>query len=986
MLELVRDCNYEPVNTIELCNIMELNKIMNEKRMNQNFLKVFHQNIRSIAKNFDEIMIFLDQLDTQFDVIVLTETFQGMDYRERFSIQGYRMLYNEGDFNRNDGVIVYLKEDIYCKHALVQIAESRAVQAEIKFGNKSTMVTALYRSPSSREDEFVVHLEHYLKQVNNISSDYHVIIGDMNIDTNKENELVSCYLNTMSEHGYFSMVNENTREQGESRSCIDHIFLRMKNLHRHDECFSGVFDTSITDHKSTMLGIPCKNTEERTHRGGTRTCIKYESVRESLRMHDWSFYYSLDTADKQAYYLTETLSRVIAQSTITMKIRKSENKRKKWITAGLVKSISKKNALHREYKEDPQNNWKKQRYLDYRSLINKLIKIAKRDFYQDEIKNSRNSSKQLWETVKGMNTPERRLPMKDVLCEDGTRIKDDILKADLFNRFFANIGRQYAEKIKKPPTEIPEKIRSGNSFFLTPVDDEEIIIIINSLKSKKSVGIDGIQAEDLKEVAREIAPLLTFLVNGIFQTGQCPQVFKKSIVTPIFKSGNQEMIENYRPISLVTNMSKIFEKALKTRLVSYVEKHDLISRNQFGFRSGMSTNDAIAALTGEIYGHVDQSRPAMCVFLDLARAFDTVDHKQLLETLHDYGIRGNAHQLFESYLKGRTQVVKINGSYSSEAEVVYGIPQGTVIGPLLFLIYMDGVLRMHFKGSMFGFADDTAILFSADSWADLKLIVEHEIGKIKDWFDHRLLTINFNKTHFIPFSSYENQLPEYNRLTINNHGVTMEITRTDNIKYLGVTIDSHLRWDVHICQVSKTLRYMLYKFRYLRSILDITHLKIVYYALVQSRLQYGILSWGGILDTHLTKMEVLQRRILKIMYNRKYDYSSDLVFGESQVLDIRQLYVHDIIVNVYRNRHSLRKIDHEYGTRHKVAGDVQVKKTRKAIGQRNYTYLGNRIFNYLPEAYRTYISTNSEALIRKIFRRYLLTIGREVVHGLISNN
>lgn len=258
--------------------------------------------------------------------------------------------------------------------------------------------------------------------------------------------------------------------------------------------------------------------------------------------------------------------------------------------------------------------------------------------------------------------------------------------------------------------------------------------------------MDGITAEILKETVQIISPLLVHLINIIYKNGTWPNSLKLAVIKPLHKKGDKYIIENYRPISLTSTIAKVLEKSIKHRLVKYLEKFNLLSKKQFGFRQNTSTNDAIAYLTNEIYQSIDSSKPSVCVFIDLAKAFDTISHKRVLEKLRDFGVRGICHKLFSDYLTNRTQYVKIENFLSDPKTVLCGLPQGTVLAPIMFIIYLNDLLTLDIKGSIVSFADDTAIYFKGNSWDEVRQTVEVDLKVIKDWFDENLLTINIDKT------------------------------------------------------------------------------------------------------------------------------------------------------------------------------------------------------------------------------------------------
>lgn len=374
----------------------------------------------------------------------------------------------------------------------------------------------------------------------------------------------------------------------------------------------------------------------------------------------------------------------------------------------------------------------------------------------------------------------------------------------------------------------------------------------------------------------------------------------------------------------------------------------MLSKKQFGFRQNTSTNDAIAYLTNKIYQSIDSSTPSACVFIDLAKAFDTISHKRVLEKLEDFGVRGICHKLFRDYLKNRTQYVNIDNNFSEPKTVLCGLPQGTVLAPIMFIIYLNDILTLDIKGSIISFADDTAIYFTGNSWEEVRHTVEVDLKVIKDWFDENLLTININKTTYLPFCSYTNKLPSFSEICISN--TNLKIQSSQKIKYLGIIIDCHLKWDCHITELVKKLRSLLYKFTTIKNILKAKKpLKAIYYGMIESLLKYGIIGWGGANKFNIKPLIQVQKRFLKIMYERSYRYPTDLLFNESEVLHIRQIYSETILNYHYKHFDRNQIIDHRYDTRHRAEQNIKVSVAQKTIGMKNYSYLAPRLFNIIPE-------------------------------------
>lgn len=944
MNSFIREYSPVTISTYEVDTLSECEQIINLNKKN-NFT-LYHNNIRSLTKNLDEMKVYLSQISTEFDCFVFTETWQLQDI-SLFRLENYNMIYNEGHFNQNDGVVIYLKSGINYESKIIRIGDIKVINVLIYFNNQNLSITAIYRSPSSSPYQFNQDLRNYLNENNTHIHNYKIIVGDINIDILSDLDYSQEYLNIFSEAGYNSVINNYTRVTHSSKSCIDHIFVRSA---QDLDLYEGIIlKSNITDHFATLLNLELEkiNTVE-TKEANFITKINFEKLKILADKENWDeLSKGINDMDVIVDTLIDKLQYIIKGATYKIKVAK---KRKQWITSGLIKSTNRKNYLYKKSCNDPNNIQLKQEYNDYKNKLSTLIKVTKINYFKQQLQKA-NSSKNIWLTINNMtgHQNKNRTEIKKIKNEDDEVItsKKDI--SEEFVKYFTNVGKKLADKIPKSKNTFCTGKREVNSVFFSPTTAEEVKMNIANLKNHTSPGIDGISSDVLKALRDNIAAILAEIINKSIDLGYFPAAFKASIIKPIFKTGDKEKVNNYRPISLLSNLAKVYEKIIKIRMSEYIKKYDLLSEKQFGFRENKSTQDAIAYLTDMIYSSLNKHKKSACVFLDLAKAFDTVSHPQLLQNLEQIGVRGKTYGLMESYLTGRKQTVQIDDIKSEPRLVEYGVPQGTVLGPLLFTIYINNLFEIQSTGHVVSFADDTAIFYEEDDWADLKIKIEKDFSKIKSWFDNKLLTINFDKTKFIPFACYKNSLPNYNNLNIKyDNNKEFNIESTDHIKYLGIYIDCHMRWDVHINYLIKKIRGIIYKFKQIKQILEFNQLKIIYYALIESQLQYGIIGWGGVMNIHLNNLNIIQKRILKIMLNRSPQYPSKLVYAEAKVLDIKFIYCKTLLNYYYKNKNKYNVICHQYSTRLRNIIGLVLPTAVKTLTQKCFTYIIPRLCNILP--------------------------------------
>ena len=393
---------------------------------------------------------------------------------------------------------------------------------------------------------------------------------------------------------------------------------------------------------------------------------------------------------------------------------------------------------------------------------------------------------------------------------NGSHLERDI--ANKFNDYIVSVGPELSKKIERPKFKFTKYLpnNTASSVFFTPVSPAEVYSIIKELKIS-SARLDEIPVKVIKSCSMYISTPLATIINKSFTTGSFPDKVKESKVIPIFKAGDHSENSNYRPISILPAFSKVFETAIKNRLIDYFNSNDILYKKQYGFRKNSSTLLPLLDLTSSVYKAIENNKYCLSIFIDLSKAFDMLNHNILLQKLSCYGIRGPPLDLICSYLSNRKQCVCYNSVFSDFKPVTTGVPQGSVLGPLLFLIYINDLPKTSSVVSFILFADDTTITFSSDNIIELESVLNRELHIISDWFKANKLTLNTKKTNFILFRS---QKSKYHKPSISING--SPILQTNHTKFLGIEIDDTLSYKLHITKLENKISSVigiLYKIR-----------------------------------------------------------------------------------------------------------------------------------------------------------------------------
>ena len=439
--------------------------------------------------------------------------------------------------------------------------------------------------------------------------------------------------------------------------------------------------------------------------------------------------------------------------------------------------------------------------------------------------------------------------------------------ANAFGRFYSQLGTNLAKKITDGNHNIDEYVSKIpgqlQSLVLHPTSTSEIEKLIDDLPNKQSCGNDEISNVMLKALKTSLAFPLCHIFNQSLSEGIFPDRMKEAEVIPLYKGKNMDETINYRPISLLITISKILEKVVYKRLYSYLEKYNLLYDSQYGFRSKRSCEQAITELTAYVLQARNRNEESVGIFLDLSKAFDTLDHNILLMKLERYGIRGIPKAWFQSYLNNRTLVAKVNTNHnevtrSENFNITYGATQGSCLGPLLFILFVNDIHLLPLYSNIILFADDTTIFNSHSSLKFLRFTLEHDLTALVDWFKANKLSLNVSKTVAMHFWRKDNQLD----LSINGYDIPL-VTDT---KFLGVYVDNYLTWNTQVQHTLDKLRNNKRLMSLSKHILSKVSLKNIYFAHIHSHLNYGLQVWGSMITSvHLKELKKAQKECISFI-------------------------------------------------------------------------------------------------------------------------
>ena len=861
------------------------------------------------------------------------------------------------DRGRGGGVCIYIKDHLKVTMLTTQYSRPPHVEdlwmtvQSKKF--PSFILGCIYRHPHALDESF-----DYISDVfgsMSLRNKPLLILGDFNDNLFLPNNKMK---NIMNIHHLSQLVTQPTRITATSSTLIDLIITNRPNFIINSE----VLSYPVGDHEIITATI---NIRKEKRSPTIKTFRSLESYSQNylceLLLNEVNLLNAIlitDCSNEQVLIFTNAFAKCIdiCAPFVTKEIKRPPAP---WIDSPMKEAMKVRDNLHRTFKLNRLDPIAENKYKCEKRTVKLMLSDKRKSYFKEEFSKCRGDIRGTWDVIKKI------IPIKKESFDALNSMDvDPQIKAENFNTYFANVGKCTFEKAQKnilqthqtQSDEHSTPSNGTNKFRPQPVDIDTLILTIKHLKPTNACGSDGISFRFLIDSLPITIFYILIIVNTSIVTGKNPDLWKHPYVVPAFKSGDPENIGNYRPISLLPVISKILEKIVANQLMAFLETNKLLAQEQHGFRPGLSTETALLKVTNQIYANIENRKISLLLLLDLSKAFDSVHHQTLISKLAKVNVDSF---WFDNYISSRIQSVRIGTILSSPMDISFGVPQGSILGPLLFLIYINDLPQYIRECLLVIYADDTQIMLTGDlsNIDDLVHRAENILIAAKNYFNNNGLLLNESKTQIIFFGSrqYISRIPE--NISIKFNDITL--VPSQKVKNLGVIMDSNMTFNAHIDELhKKVIGTLLYLNRVCDRFQPDCRIMVVQ-SLVLSVLNYCLRIWGSTNKTQLERVQKLQNFAAKIAVGgaRKHDHVTPIL-QKLEWLQMEMKYFYDICLLVFKINNNLlpewlfslptvnQARAENINTRHQ--NSLFVPRTFTDTGARSLNVVGPSFWNRLP--------------------------------------
>ena len=891
------------------CLYYSSDEFKGKKFKTHNYFSILHLNIHSLQRHVESLRTLLGILNFSFDIICLTETKIVEDYPPGvdISLPGYQQPVGMPTKATKGGVLIYVKNGIhFVPREDLNISRDKELESYfIELISNKTIVGSIYRHPSMDENIFINEYLDGLNQKIGKECKHSYLCGDFNFDLLKyanHNKTLS-FIESMMSNFLIPTITLPTKINYGRSTLIDNIFTN----EIVPDIISGNLTVSISDHLPSFVLIPKEiNTKEfkrEQYRRDYKNFNKTEFILDYFDI-DWNDILELDKNDANlsTEKLISTMNDLIDKHIPLKKVPQKNLIRpdKPWISPHIISKIRAKDRLYKKYIKTKRFDLKERLKLK-QNEITSLIRQNKKSYYEKYFRENKGNLKKIWQGIKQIiSINPKVLNSPTCIINEDRILTDEENIANSFNSYFSSIAGNILKKRinhgnKSFSDYLSEPLQNSITFY--DCDAKEVNSLITMLSTNKTSGLNSIPTVVLKLLKENLSIHLAKVFNISMSTGVHPKILRTSNTIPIYKNkGSRLDVNNYRPISLLSNINKLLEKIIYNRIIQFLEKYNRLYKLQFGFRTQHSTNHTIVDITEKIKNALDNNKLASGIFIDLQKAFDTVNHNILINKLEHNGIRGVPNNWFSSYLSERQQYVTINGKVSTSKLMEHGVPQGSVLGPLLFLVYINDLHKAIKHSTAYHFADDTNLININSSPKKMQKQINMDLKLLYQWLLANKISLNCSKTEFIIFKKPRQIINFHFKIRMNG----TRIYPVKSIKYLGVHLDEYLNGTNHGKEVLKKLIRANGMLAKVRHYVQQKELLSIYHAIFSAHVSYGSQFWGQNTNSITKKIFLQQKKALRIMTFSPFQTPSSPLFKLFKVLKFEDmirihncLFVHD---------------------------------------------------------------------------------------------
>ena len=726
------------------------------------------------------------------------------------------------------------------------------------------------------------------------------ILGDFNINYRTPNHQDTKLLKWFEQRSSLKHIIKDITRFSNLNSCIDLIF--SDSLFLND---FGTLDVNLSDHAFVTRKHIKKVKVSSRFTGRSYLNFNPELFVRNLNNLEWEELYNSENPDQAWDFMCSQIESVID---IMCPIKDFNIKQMKdpWITNEILEAIHDKDyLLARAKRSNDHDDWVLARRR--RNEVKNLVKHAKSNFIKDNLNHYEKDSNKFWKSLGDIlptkNSKENhKIILKD---ENGILISDDKIAANKMNTFFTSIGPSLARDINEPWVYSGDICDNTLLDFIT--NSDEVIKLLKEIDTGKASTVPNLASKILKPALISLVEQLTFIFNMCFRQGTFPKSWKIATVIPLPKEGDLSQCTNFRPISLLPLPSKVLEQIIHHRVNTFCEENNILNEFQGGFRKNHSTTATVAQFTDNLYNAINDQNHSITTFIDFYKAFDTVNHKILLQKLSKIGIRGNTNLLIKNYLENRTQKTCLNGVDSNLDNIVCGVPQGSVLGPLLFLIYINDLCNVIANCNIHLYADDTVLVYSAPDIYTAHLHLQNDLNNLANWCKGNKLSINIKKTKsmIVGTRSMVKKHPILPRLKID--GKTIDYVF--QYKYLGVTLDEILSFHAHLNNTIKIVSHKKILLHKIRCYITEDAAVKIYKSMILPYVDYGDIFYMNANSGLVEKLQTLQNRALRICFTARLITPTQILHRSAQISKLKPRRITHLVNYMFKNKSNIRYLN-----------------------------------------------------------------------------